>query len=689
MSIARGVRQAFAKDESEFIPFYGGFDVVTPPLSRKTGTLRSAQNYEADVNGGYRRIVGYERFDGQAAPSAATYTIFDATITGAPAVGNTLTGLTSGASGVIIVLPGGQFVLTKVTGTFQNGETVQVSAVSVGTITSAPTVNGASTALLDAQYKNAAADNYRADIAAVPGSGNILGGFYFNNVNYAFRANSGGTAVDLYKSTAAGWTQVAFEYEVTFSSGSGASDIVDGGTLTQGAVTATIRRVVVKSGSLSGGTAAGTLVISAPSGGNFAAGAATVGGAGTLTLAGAESAITLSTGGLFETTKANFGGSANTTRVYGCDGVNPGWEFDGSYFVPIHTGMTTDAPQHVGHFKNHLFFSFIGSAQHSGPGTPFVWSPVLGAAELAMGDSITGLRPEAGGTTSGSMIIFCRNRTGVLYGNSSADWVLNTYDEEYGAIEWTIQRIGFTMQLDDRGLTSLLTSQKYGNFENATFSRQVKTWLNQRKTIVTDSCLCRDKNQYRLFFSDGYGMWVTFDGEKIVGIMPMLFTDTVRKCWSTEANDGSEVIFFGDSSGFVYQMEKGTSFDGDAIDSVLELAYNFSKSPRVEKTYRNCTFEITGSGYTSFNFSYSLGYGDTNIQQPAAVTLATSFSAVYWDQFTWDTFVWDGQTLAPSSSPMAGTAENVSLAIRSSSDYYPSYVLTGALIVYSKRKLIR
>ena len=49
----------------------------------------------------------------------------------------------------------------------------------------------------------------------------------------------------------------------------------DGDTLTQGGVTATIRRVVVETGTLVSGVNTGRLIITAPGGGNFAAGAAT------------------------------------------------------------------------------------------------------------------------------------------------------------------------------------------------------------------------------------------------------------------------------------------------------------------------------------------------------------------------------------------------------------------------------
>jgi hypothetical protein len=99
---------------------------------------------------------------------------------------------------------------------------------------------------------------YRALIIAVPGSGNVLGvvGMAFSGVDhvYAFRVNGG--TVKLYKSSAAGWTLVPFYNVVEFTAG-GTATPLDGATLTQGGVTATIKRVMTRSGVWTGAAAGG------------------------------------------------------------------------------------------------------------------------------------------------------------------------------------------------------------------------------------------------------------------------------------------------------------------------------------------------------------------------------------------------------------------------------------------------
>lgn len=678
-----------------FIAFGGGVDLVTPPLFMPSGRCRAAQNYECDINGGYGRIDGYERHDGRPAPSDANYATISVAISGAFAAGNTITGVTSAATAIVLavvtsVTPN-YLVITRIVGTFVNGETLNVAAAPQGTAGSAATIDGASSPVLHAQYKNLAADNYRASITAIPGEGSVLGVWRFAGVTYGFRNAAGGATAALYKSSSGGWTAVPLGEEISFTAGSG--DIDEGDTLTRGGVTSTIKRVVITSGTLAGGTAAGRLIIHGRLGGNYTAGAATTTGAGGLTLSGAQTAITLQPSGRYRFCNENFGGSVATKRIYGCDGVNRGFEFDGTDYgyVPISTGMTDDTPDHVIAHQKQLFFGFGASVQHSGPGTPYIWSVVLGATEIGMGDNITGFAVQPGSESVGALAIFTRNRTSVLYGTGVANWKLVPYRDELGAYADTIQDVGYSVFLDDRGLTNFRTAQSFGNFAHATLSRLLKPWLNTQRTKAVASCIVRDKSQYRLFFSDQTALYVTVDGNRVVGMFQELLGHVVTCACSAEESSGSETIFIGSSTGYVYQMDVGTSFDGDAIEHYIHLAYDFLKSPRVLKTYQECVFEVTGGGYAAFEFSFELGYASTEIEQPGSQTRTIELSGQSWDGsgLVWDSLFWDGRSLAPAAMDMEGTAENVSLIVRGSSDFHMPLRFSGATIHYTTRRAMR
>lgn len=679
----------FADWLDKYFAFDGGLDQVSPPITISPGVAKNSRNYERGISGGYTRVKGYERFDGHSRPSDAVYHSLAITLTGSAAVGNTITGVTSGATAVIVAIVSGTWYITKVVGVFQ-AETINISGSPVATAAGASTPGGATTLALNATYLNLSADQYRSDISAVPGSGSVLGVWQYNSSVYAFRNNAGGTAAVMHKATTAGWTAVSLGRELSFTSG-GTTAIAIGNTIT-GAIsgaTAVITAVVLTSGSWAAGTAAGKFVFASQTG-TFQAENLDVGATLNLaTIAGDSTAITLTASGRYEFVNNNFGGASGTTKMYGCSGVHRAFEFDGTTFVPIDTGMTTDTPEHIAAFKKHLFLSFDGSVQHSGIGTPYVFTVVTGAAELAVGDQCTGFVVHTGGTTVGAMTIYTRNKTFVLYGNSSADWNLIEYNPDAGALEWTSQFIGQGIVLDDRGITLMATSQNFGNFASSTVSSKVNSYLQDLRDTAIASCVVREKNQYRLFFSGGDALHITFNGNKVAALMPVSLTNPVTCICSQENGSGVEAIYFGSTDGMVYQAEKGTSFDGNAIDHNIELAYYHLGSPRKLKHFHKAVIEVSGSNYCGFTFGYSLAYGSTDVPQPGNSSQTSNLAQTAWDGFTWDSFFWDGQTLIPSEIDLDGDAENISLVFSGSSDEYDSFTLNGAVISYSWRRGIK
>jgi hypothetical protein len=294
------------------ISYPGGLDLTTPTLALQPGALTACLNHECSQSGGYARIEGYERFNGMFPPSAASFTLVQVVaFTNVPLVGQTLTQAVSGATGIIIAVnsTGPQFyvALTKVTGLFDMVNNVLVGVTPIGTATTTLIGLDAKTIAI---YTSQAANVYRALINPVPGSGPMRGVLCMNvagadNV-YAFRDNAAGTALDIYRSSAAGWVPVPFLRTVSFTAGNVAIP-VDGATLTQGGVSATVRRVVWQSGAWTG-TAAGQFIIDTLVGGNFAAGPAFLTGGASVTLSGVQTVISMLPGGKFVFDKDNFSG---------------------------------------------------------------------------------------------------------------------------------------------------------------------------------------------------------------------------------------------------------------------------------------------------------------------------------------------------------------------------------------------
>jgi len=666
-------------------------DEITPLLQLPTGVARDALNFECSLLGGYARIAGYERYDGHAAPSSKTYTlVYVNAFSTTPVVGNTITGFSSGATGYVLYVGSNFIVCSEVTGSFAIGETIKVGASTVGTSITAP---ASITALEVATYTGLAADRQRTHIAAVPGSGSILGVFVYNDVVYAFRNNAGGTAAALYKSSASGWTLVPYLDEVSFTAGTTAP--AEGETITQGGVTATVKRVVLESGAWTG-SAAGRFIISAPSGGSFSAGAATT-ATSTFTLSGAESAITMLPGGRFETVIGNFSGAQTTTRVYGCDGVNYGFEFDGTILVQLHTTTVPDTPKHICIHKNYAVWAILSSIVLSAPGLPYDYTALSGAGAVACGGTVTNLIELPGDQSSPALGVYTRNNTYILYGvgfSGSNTFTLVPLNTGAGALHYTSQNMSKTYVFDDRGVIDMQTTLNYGNFLVDTITFKVNKFIPLKRALTVGSALNRSKSQYRLFFSDGYGLYITngqasnayLQSSIIGGSMPVYFPNPVTCIIEEKLSTGDEVTYFGSNNGFVYQLDMGTSFDGLAISAHITLGYNTTNSPRVLKRYRHAQLGVSSTAYCQFDFGYSFSYGDYTILQPSFATYNSNLSSTYWDAFIWDSFYWDGVASNPPEIEMNGTSECVAISINSNSAIFRQFSIDNAILHYTPRR---
>jgi len=515
-----------------------------------------------------------------------------------------------------------------------------------------------------------------------------------------YTASAVGTTVTITAATA-GVGPNGFVVAATYTTLTGSTTNMTGGaagsTLADGIVitgvtsgaTATVSRVVLQSGSFAAGTAAGRFIFATQTGtfqSEFVKNASNVNIA---SIAGNSSNITLTTGGRYETVIANFGGGTANYKLYGCDGVNRAFEFDGTTFVSIATGMTVDTPNHIAFHKQHLFLSFGASVQFSGLGYPYQWTPLLGAGEIALNASVTNLLVLPGDQSSGALGIYTRNDTSVLYGTSSANFSLSAFNTGTGAYAYTAQNMDQAYVLDDRGIMSLGTSLNFGNFVPASLSMTIPRFINTHRQLSVGSTVNRDKGQYRVFFSDGTGLYMTILNGRVLGTMPVEFADAINCCIDSESPNGGTVQFFGSTNGYVYQMDMGTSFDGTAIASNINLVYNSIKSPRILKRYRKASVELTGDSYAEIQFGYDLGYRTLALTQAADASYQNDLRSNYWDEMIWDNFVWDGADTSPSEIEVTGTAENMAIRISTVSDLFEPFTVNNIIVHYTQRRGLR
>lgn len=607
---------AAAPISTNYFRLEGGLNLVTPALSVPAGQTIDSQNFVPEVTGGYKRVGGYERFDGRTSPSERDYYVATVALSGVVAVGNTITGLTSGATAKVIAVESATVLaVTRVTGTFV-AESIQVSAVTVGTV-SAVTLSGASTTSLAASYESLTADEYRTDISAVPGSGPIRGVWLYRDDVYAFRDNAGGTACEMYKSTSSGWSASLHTFAVP--------------------------------------------------------------------------------GGTFRFVNWNFSGASTGQKMYGCDGKNKAFEFDGTTLTAITTTAATDTPQCIIAHKNRLFLSIFGSLFFSAAGTPTTgWANVAGTSgEIGVSDQITGLLAIPGDQNASALAIYARNSTYVLYGSSASSFILQTSATDAGALAGSMQFIGSLLALDDRGVTQLQTAQNFSNLEQATISRLVQPFLEARRGLFVTSTVLRSQNHYRIYFSDGYCLAFQIENKSNRGVMPIYYPNPVTCICSGENLSGVEKTYFGSTNGMVYQAEVGKSFDGSDIEAWMRLSFDSERSPRIRKRWRRVVVECRVPQYTSLNFTYSLDYGDFTL--PVAPTSISDVVQTklqpggggFWDQFTWDNWSWDNSIISPPSFDLTGTSKNISMLVYTLDRVSDPFTLQSITLHYSPRRVER
>lgn len=392
----------------------------------------------------------------------------------------------------------------------------------------------------------------------------------------------------------------------------------------------------------------------------------------------------LAPNGSYEFVNYNFAG---TEKMYGVSGTHKAFEWDGTTWTDITTGMTTDTPSHLIAHKKHLFLTFGPSLQHSPLGDPTgTWTPVTGASEILLSDDITGLMQLPGGVLG----VFSRNSTNILAGSSSADWTvaaLSEYGNRMGCISGSLQQLGSRVYfLDDRGVVDFATSQNFGDFADATISLPVQTIISARKDQLLASCTVKDKSQYRLFFSDKTGLAFTLNGENVVGITRFQFPLAVHHICAVEDANGSEAIYFGSTDGYVRQLESGNSFDGTAITAYLRTAFHHYKTPGQAKRFRRARFDIKTDGAASVYCKPEAFFESEGL--PARILQETSISgsAVNLGEFTLGTSKLGGSELIEGKADLDIHGDYLSLMLYSSSASDAVWEVDGVFLDYSPRR---
>ena len=448
------------------VEFRGGLITNLAPLQQgiqQPGSARVLRNYEPSVDGGYRRILGFQKFDTEVVPYYGAAVVQGGGQTGTTLV---LAGVTSApAVGAAVTIGANTYTIAA-------GGVVYNSTLQSLTLT-------LTTALLASP----------ADGTAVVFSNNtslIAGVAAWDGSVVAVRSS------DVYTSTGSGYTQINVPtYGTVLVNGAGQT----GSTLAVDGLTA-----VPQIGDTF--TIAGvnlTYIITALP--TVTSGGATLAISPALDSSPADNAAITFRSTKFTTgTKARFERYriGSTEKIVGVNGVSFPFIYDNTTFTKLTTVADVEAAEYVAWFKNSLFFAKGDAVFFSAPFSDTDFSAASGGGVINVGGNITGLV-----VFREQLIIFCEQAIKRLVGNTAADYQLQPITEKIGCVTPdTIREVGGDiMFLGPDGLRLLSATDRIGDFGLASVSKQIQTELTQLISSSTffASVTIKAKSQYRIF----------------------------------------------------------------------------------------------------------------------------------------------------------------------------------------------
>ena len=715
------------------IEFRGGLVTNISPLQQginMPGSARILRNYEPSVEGGYRRIQGYDKYDSDIIPpygapvvhgdGQSGTTLIVANIRKSPEADDVFS-LTSGAvkgasqTGTTLIADGFD-VAPSANDTFTIAGDTTVYTVSAATalsgttstLTISPAITVAKTpadnAVLSFRYTiatggvsfndttNRATLTIDQTMVVNPSNGDSV---TFVSTNSNHLALGCGVFIDsvivarnesVYKTTGSGYSLINVpSYGTVLVNGasqSGSSLVVDGLDATP-----QIGDIFKIAGV--------DLIYTLTATPTVTSGGATLAIDPALDSAPADNAaITFlstsrETAGKTRFARYNYSG---TEKIAIVDGTNVPALYDRNIFTALNDAPAdVSAAGFVVNFKNHLFFGKDNLVTFTAPYTDNDFTAANGSGTISVGANVTGLV-----VFRQQLVIFTESSIFQLVGNTIGDFALQPITLDIGCIdEDTIQEVGGdVMFLAPDGLRLLSGTDRIGDFGLAVVSKPIQKEVTEfitRHTSFT-SVVIREKSQYRLL---GYNTNIT--QENAQGILGTQFAGQGGEgmAWAelrgirayvsdSRFYQNAETIVFANDDGYLYQMESGNSFGGGNIQTTFATPFMPINDPRVRKTFYKMFLYTDPQGSVSFETSLKLDFDQKNSIQPTQISFNnTTGTVAFFGQATFgSTAVYSNKLQTLFETQVIGSGFVVSLQYTSDSTD-PPFSLDAITLEYS------
>ena len=279
-------------------------------------------------------------------------------------------------------------------------------------------------------------------------------------------------------------------------------------------------------------------------------------------------------------------GGQNGT-LYFVDGVNKIGEFyihdDGTYHFEELTRSSPIGCSLIERYAERIIVSGQTSNRsvvyYSGRLKPYDFED-SSAGFIDVGDIVTGIK-----VFRNSLIIFCKNSIYELT-NLDSTPIIKSVTKNIGCVSGnSIQEIGGDLIfLAPDGLRTVAGTARIDDVELSSISRKilplVNEIINNFANYTISSMVIRERSQYRLFY---YQSGQAASGQKGIigtfkynseGIPAFEWSQTkglpVKFCTSDVNNDGTEVLYHTDETGYVYKHDTGNSFDGANVEAEFQ-----------------------------------------------------------------------------------------------------------------------
>lgn len=326
------------------------------------------------------------------------------------------------------------------------------------------------------------------------------------------------------------------------------------------------------------------------------------------------------------------------------DGANHAAKWDGSSYTLINGTGAPANPKYSAVYKNRLCLAGHSADPSeliiSEPNSDTLYNGANGAVALPVSDVIVGIR-----TFRDALYIYCENSIKKLTGSTTADFLLDDVTNSIGCLSGdTIQELGGDILfLSPDGIRSTAATERTNDIELGLVSKEIQPTLREKINIGIEenrysSLVIRPKSQYRVFINEegtSTQDQVGFLGRLVQGRntngqvqMQWAVTQGFKPYCADSAYLGNqEYAVMGDTStGYVYRLEQGNSFDGVDIEYLYRTPDITFQSPTTRKVLQKIEVYTQLKGNINVSLRTILDRGVSGIPQPPIQTLTKSGS---------------------------------------------------------------